>query len=178
MTQSTSVLNQTKQLEQSDIHDILRNDRRRRIIEILRDTGDTVTVSELSEQIASVETGETPPPRDVRKSVYVSLHQTHLPKLDDWGVINYDYRSKELTLLERAQEVEIYMEVVPADDIPWGMYYLGLGVLSLVTLTATRFDLAFLATLGVERWAWFYLLLFTVSATYQTISSNERKLQL
>lgn len=165
-------------LEQGEIHDILRNDRRRRIIKYLRDMDETISVSHLSEHIASLETGETPPPRDVRKSVYVSLHQTHLPKLDDWGIIEYDYRSKELTLLDKAEEVEVYMEIVGANNIPWGTYYLGISLLALVTFTATELNLLFIAELGLEFWSWFYVLVVALSAGFQTLSAQKRRISL
>ena len=167
-----------QRLEETQIHDILRNDRRRRVIRHLRETDDRVSVSDLSEHIASVEAGESPAPRDVRKSVYVSLHQTHLPKLDEWGVIDYDDRAKELSLEERVEEVVVYMEVLGPDEIPWGMYYLGLGVLALVTLVETRMGLFFPEVLTIEFWAWFYLLLFTFSALYQTLTTSKRSLLL
>lgn len=167
-----------QQLDQTEIHDILRNERRRHIISHLKECDETIAVSDLSEHIASVESGESPAPRNVRKSVYVSLHQTHLPKLDDWGIIDYDYRSKELTLLERVEEVEVYMEVVQPNDIPWGAYYLGLGVLALVTLLVTKLRIIHPTELGFEFWAWFYLVLVTLSAAYQTWENSSRKLIL
>ncbi len=102
-----------RELDESQIHNVLRNERRRETIRYLRQAGDSLAVDDLAEHIATLETGETPPPRNVRKSVYVSLHQTHLPKLDDLGIVEYDQRSKELLLKDRAREVEVYMEVVP-----------------------------------------------------------------
>ena len=74
-------------LESSQIHDILRNDRRRLAIKCLRENEGTLSVRDLSEDVASRETGERPAPRDKRRSVYVSLHQTHLPKLDDLEIV-------------------------------------------------------------------------------------------
>jgi hypothetical protein len=77
-------------LDEGDIHDVLRNERRRHTLELLRDNGETSSVRDLSEEVAALETGESPPPRNIRQSVYVSLHQTHLPKLDDLGIAVYD----------------------------------------------------------------------------------------
>lgn len=165
-------------LEKSEIHDILRNDRRRRIIQYLRETDHIVTVNDLSERIASIESGESPAPRNVRKSVYVSLHQTHLPKLDEWDVIEYDDQSKEVVLQDTAQEVEVFMEVVPVGDIPWENYYLGLGLLATVTLLAAKLGVAPVSELGVEFWAWFYILLFTLSSLYHTWQSTSQKVRL
>ena len=167
-----------RKLDESEIHDILRNDRRRRIIRRLRDVDGTVSVNDLSEHIASVESGEDPAPRNVRKSVYVSLHQTHLPKLDEWGVIDYDPQSKDLHLNERVEEVVVYMEVLSPVEIPWGMYYLGLGVLALLTLVQVRMGLFYPEQLTIEFWSWFFLILLTLSALYQTLTTRKQKLVL
>jgi predicted transcriptional regulator len=120
------------ELDETDIHDVLRNDRRRLVIERLQAVEDgSESVRELSERIAAEESGESPPPRNIRQSVYVSLHQTHLPKLDDLGIVEYDSDSKRVRLAECADEVAVYMEVVPQDGISWAEYYLGVGLLGL-----------------------------------------------
>jgi predicted transcriptional regulator len=120
------------ELDETDIHDVLRNDRRRLVIERLQSAENgSESVRELSERIAAAESGESPPPRNIRQSVYVSLHQTHLPKLDDLGIVAYDSDSKEVRLAECADEVAVYMEVVPQDGISWAEYYLGVGILGL-----------------------------------------------
>lgn len=163
-------------LDPGQIHNVLRNDRRRQAIQHLRRADEPVTVDALSEHIASVETGESPPPRDVRKSVYVSLHQTHLPKLDELDIVAYDQRDQRIELRDRAEEVEVYMEVVPEEDIPWSTYYLGLSLLGVVSLLAVRFDLLFLSSFGMEFWAWYFLVLVGVSALYH--SYVERNVRL
>ncbi|WP_128477822.1 DUF7344 domain-containing protein [Halorussus pelagicus] len=163
------------ELDPGEIHNVLRNDRRRRAIQHLRDSEGAIGVDALAEHIASVETGESPPPRDVRKSVYVSLHQTHLPKLDDLEIIDYDQRDQRLELRERAEEVEVYMEVVSEDDISWSTYYLGVSALGLVTLLAVRLDLLFVSSLGVGFWSWYFLALFGLSATYHWYTERSRR---
>lgn len=96
-------------LEEGEIHDILRNDRRREVIEFLFEHDRRTTIRELSEHIAAIESGEDPPPRNVRQSVYVSLHQTHLPKLEGLGVVDYDTDSKDIELHDQAELVATYM---------------------------------------------------------------------
>ena len=167
---------ESSDLEESQIHNVLRNDRRRRTIKHLRETDGTMTVDELAEHIATLETGESPAPRKVRKSVYVSLHQTHLPKLDDLGIVEYDQRSKELTLQERAKEVEVYMEVVAPSDVSWATYYLGLGLLELVALLATSLDLFTIELLNFSFWTWTFLVFFLASAGYHIYSHREKTL--
>ena len=124
-----------RSLSPAEIHDVLRNDRRRLVLERLRENGGTETVSELAEHIGAIEAGESPPPRNVRQSVYVSLHQTHLPKLDDLGIVTYDADGKTVELDARATDLDAYLDVSAADD---GMpvVYLGLGVIGAVSLLA------------------------------------------
>ncbi len=164
------------ELDESQIHNVLRNDRRRETIRYLRQTGDSLAVDDLAEHIATLETGESPPPRNVRKSVYVSLHQTHLPKLDDLGIVEYDQRSKELVLNDRAREVEVYMEVVAEHDVSWPTYYLGLGILEFIVLFAAKLHLFSIQLLDFEFWTWFFLTFFLVSALYHIYNGQERSL--
>jgi len=161
-------------LETGQIHDILRNDRRRLAIKCLRERGDSMSVRDLSEQVAARETGESPAPRDKRRSVYVSLHQTHLPKLDDLGIVEYDTDAKEVTLRDRAAEVTTYMEVVPRYGITWAEYYLVLGILGFGTVLATSLGTPLLGTIGTTTVAAAYLLLLTGSASYHVYSQDRR----
>ncbi len=124
-------------LAESEIHDVLRNDRRRLTLDALRDADrDGLSVRELSEEIAATETDERPPPRDKRQSVYVSLLQTHLPKLDELGIVAYDEDDKEVRLRDRAREVAVYTEVVPAYGLSWGEFYVGLGLVGMLVAVA------------------------------------------
>lgn len=96
-------------LDEAVIHDVLRNERRRLVLERLRDTDDEQAVGDLAEHIAEVESGESPPPRNVRQSVYISLHQTHLPKLDTLHIVTYDSSAKVVSLGTSAVELEPYL---------------------------------------------------------------------
>ena len=160
------------ELDPSEIHDVLRNDRRRLVIERLRDGEGGEAVRDLAEHIAGVESGENPPPRNVRQSVYVSLHQTHLPKLDKLGIVTYDSNSKEVELAGRASEVAVYLEVVPKYAISWGEYYLGVGLLGLCSLLGWYVRVPVLADVGAAPIAFVLLALITLSAAYQVIGQE------
>ncbi|ELZ94246.1 hypothetical protein C440_11513 [Haloferax mucosum ATCC BAA-1512] len=95
-------------LDEADIHDVLRNERRRLTLERLRDSDGTESVGDLAEHIAEVESGESPPPKNVRQSVYISLHQTHLPKLDTLHIVAYDSAAKMVSLGATAAELDPY----------------------------------------------------------------------
>lgn len=152
-------------LEEGEIHDILRNGRRRLTIEILRENGGVATVRDLSEWIATKETGEEPPPRDKRQSVYVSLHQTHLPKLDTLGIVSYDPEEKEVVLEDRVQEVEVYMEVIPQYGLSWAEFYFGFALLGLLTVVAVLVRVPGISGVGITAVSGvFFLALMGLSA--------------
>lgn len=149
-------------LDEGDVHDVLRNARRRELISYLSRHDRFATIQELAEHIAAFETGEEPPPRNVRQSVYVSLHQTHLPKLEALGVVEYDTDSKDVRLRDRAERIEEYMEPNRGDDVRPELY-VGLGALgALLSVAATVVDVdGGLATLPV-------FLVILLLASYQT----------
>ncbi|RQG93762.1 DUF7344 domain-containing protein [Natrarchaeobius oligotrophus] len=70
----------------------IENERRRLIVDVVSRIDDRITIRKLSEIVASAEL-EKPAGQltsKERKRVYVALYQTHLPKLDDVDVIDYD----------------------------------------------------------------------------------------
>ena len=126
-------------LDEEEIHDVLRNARRRELISFLSQHDGYATIQDLSEHIAALESGTDPPPRNVRQSVYVSLHQTHLPKLEALGVVDYDTDAKDVRLRDRATEIEEYMQPTNGKGRP--ELYVGLGALgALLSIVATIVD--------------------------------------
>jgi len=161
------------ELEAVEIHDVLSNERRQMVLDRLRESGGTMSARDLSEHIAEHETGESPPPRNIRQSAYVSLHQTHLPKLDELGIVEYDESEKTVTLDEAAsREVGVYMETVPKYGISWSEYYFGVSVLGLLLLAATHIGVPLIASIDAAVWTGAVLLLVAVSAAYQTIQQG------
>ena len=160
-------------LKRTEIHDVLRNDRRRLVLSRLRDAEVPISVRELSEYIAGVEAGETPAPRNVRQSVYVSLHQTHLPKLDDLGIV--EQVDDGVTLSRHADEVTVYLEVVPKHGLSWGEYYLGLAVLGLLVQFAGFVGVPLIRGISAVSLATVFFALFALSAMYH-ISTQQSTL--
>jgi predicted transcriptional regulator len=161
-------------LEEGEIHDVLRNDRRRLTLEALREEDGQSTVRDLSEVVAARETGEDPPPRDKRQSVYVSLHQTHLPKLDELGIIEYDGDSKEVTLQQKVEEVEVYMEVVPEYGLSWAEAYFGLALLGLLTAVAAVIGVPGISSVSLTYLVIGYFLLQLIASAYHVVSHQDR----
>lgn len=156
------------ELAEGEIHDVLRNDRRRMVLELLGDAGEPVTTRELSEAIAAREADADPPPRDVRQSVYISLQQTHLPKLAGLGVVDYDENTKEVTPATNASTLGVYMEVVPKYGLAYSEFYGALGVLGVLLVVAARIGVPVVGALSAGTWAVVVFCVVVASAAYQT----------
>jgi len=103
--------------------------RRRYILHYLMREDREVSLRELSMQLAAWENDVH---RDAvthkqRMRVYTALRQSHLPKLDENDVVEFDSSAGVIELTDDASELEVYLDVVPHDEIPWSTYYLGLG---------------------------------------------------
>jgi hypothetical protein len=72
--------------------EILKNGRRRMVLEELAAAEGEITLSDLSETIAARENDKTVAEisSEERKRVYVGLYQAHLPKMDDAGVVQFN----------------------------------------------------------------------------------------
>jgi DNA-binding transcriptional ArsR family regulator len=157
---------------------MLSNQRRRYVIHHLKQRGEQVTVRDLSRQVAAWENGVGVEELDYkqRKRVYTSLHQTHLPKLDDAGVVEYDRDRGTVSLGSAAVELDVYMEVVSEDELPWSVYYLGLSLLSLLTVPLVWMDVFPLSLLPDAAFAALVAGAFGLSAAAQTYYSRDSRL--
>ncbi|WP_049969514.1 DUF7344 domain-containing protein [Haladaptatus cibarius] len=109
--------------------EILTNARRRYTLSYLRSQSGAVSIGELAEAVAAWEndTSVELVSSKERKSVYTSLYQTHLPKMADAGIIDYDRQRGNVRLDERANELDEYL--YPASETSnWSVYYLGLAL--------------------------------------------------
>jgi hypothetical protein len=150
----------------------LRNERRRYAIKQLRMHLEPVSVRELSERVAEEESGESPAPRNLRESVYNSLHQTHLPKLDERDVIEYDRDRKMVELLVDANQVNAYMEVASGYGVTWATLYRTLGVGSLLAIVAVNANAPLLSAVPTLVVAVVCLVAFGLATTYELWSSR------
>lgn len=120
------------QLEQ--IFEILSNERRRLVLQYLQQHpgDDTVDFRTLVDHVAAQENGIIKEQLDSsdRKCVYTALRQTHLPKLDTVGIINFDRRRGSVELNGKAEDVFQYMSYTPERNLFWSRVYLAVAVLS------------------------------------------------
>lgn len=157
-------------LDETTIYEVLSSDRRLETIRYLQREENPVDVDELSSAIARIETGEDDPGSDAEKTVYVSLHQTHLPKLDDLDIVEYDTDERKIALADSFKDVAIYMEVVPGTEISWSEIYLAVGVIGIATVAAHELGAPLVASVPLQYWAVIYLGVVSVAAFYQMMT--------
>lgn len=85
---------QATSISKNDAFYILQNPRRRAVLRYLLEHEDEeqFTLSDLTEEVAAWEHETTVQELtyDERQRVYISLYQSHLPALDEYGIIEYD----------------------------------------------------------------------------------------
>jgi DNA-binding transcriptional ArsR family regulator len=147
-----------------DLFHLLRNRRRRFALHYLKHSEDTVDVGDLATQVAAWENevAVEQVTSKQRRRVYNALQQTHVPELEDTGVV--DVERREVALTDRAEELDIYLEVVPERDIPWSEYYLALGAVSLATLVVVWLNIGVFAAVSGIAAGMFVAVAFLVSA--------------
>jgi hypothetical protein len=130
-----------QQLSTETVFETLSNRRRRFTLHYLSQVGESVTIRELSTQIAAWENGvelHAVTPKQ-RKRVYTALHQTHLPTMDRLDVIVYAKDRKTISITDQIQEFDLYLDIVPSDDLPWSQFYLLLSaVISVLIVIAVQ----------------------------------------
>lgn len=120
-------------LSQDEVYDLLSNARRRFTISYLREHSGPVAVSDLSQEVAAWENDVT---RDELtdqqvKRVYVSLYQTHLPKLSEVGIVDYDQDAGRVELTSSVSELDTYLPEQESAETSWQMVYVGVALVGL-----------------------------------------------
>lgn len=107
-----------------ELFDALCSKRRLYVLRHLRDVGGEASLEALVDAVAAMEYGKHPDEldREERRRIYISLYQTHLPKLGDRGLVRWDDEDT-VTLL-----VEDYLPVDRDAGGRWHRYYLALAV--------------------------------------------------
>jgi len=135
------------------VFETLSSRRRRFTLHYLSQVGESVTIRELSTQIAAWENGvelHAVTPKQ-RKRVYTALHQTHLPTMDRLDVIVYAKDRKTISITDQIQEFDLYLDFVPPNDLPWSQFYLLLSaVISVLVVIAVQGVTPFSSVGGFE----------------------------
>jgi DNA-binding transcriptional ArsR family regulator len=155
-------------LSQDVIFDILSSPRRRYVLYYLRKEGGPIDLTQLAERVAAWENKTTVEnlTNQERKRVYVSLYQTHVPKLSDVGIVSYDQESGMVDITEQAHEVDTYL-TRSEETFPWQRIYLVLASLGALLLLFVSFDFAGFAGVSEIVVATVVILVFAITAVLQ-----------
>ncbi|MFB6079797.1 MAG: hypothetical protein ABEJ81_02170 [Haloferacaceae archaeon] len=127
-----------------ELFDALCSARRLYVLRHLRETGGEASLGALVDAVASMEYGKRPEDldRDERRRIYVSLYQTHLPKLGERGLVRWD-DGDTITLL-----VDDYLPGDGRGGVRWERYYLVLTVCWAAVVVLAAVDVGPFAALG------------------------------
>lgn len=163
---------------EGEMFDVLSNRRRRFALHALNRSGETVEIGRLAEQIAAWENDV-----DVaavtsgkRKRVYTALQQTHLPRMDEAGVVAFDKRAGTVRTTDAAADVDVYLDVVRGREIPWSAYYVGLSALCASILVALEVGVPPLTRFPTDAWFALAVVAFAVSSVAHLLATRKRRL--
>lgn len=113
---------------------LLRNHRRRYLLQYLAREGNPADFDAIVDTVAAWE-NDVPVDEvtaDQRKRVYVSLTQTHLPKLDDADIIEYDEEDGVVRRLPRAEQLERHLDIERGGRRLWPVLYFTASLVGVV----------------------------------------------
>ena len=149
-----------------DVFEVLRNQRRRFVLQYLKQLDGPVELGDLAQQVAAWEydtTVDAVTPEQ-RKRVYTTLQQTHLPKMDTAGMLSFDSDTGTIEPTEGTRDVSIYLEIVPGGEFPWRELYLSLGAVSCALVAALWLEIYPLTLVSNLAWAAIIAIALTVTA--------------
>lgn len=153
-------------LSRETVFEVLRNKRRRYALHHLKQEEERVEIGTLAEQVAAWEydTGIEELSSQQRQRVYVSLVQSHLQMMAEKGVVSVDDDGGTVGLTEEAASLDVYLDVVPDNDIRWGQYYAGVASLNALILGVGALDPLFLAQAPDALWTMAIAVVFLLAA--------------
>lgn len=142
------------------LFDLLRNRRRRYVLQYLETHAGVIRMSDLADALAEWEMEDEGAyvTHKERKRAYVSLYQTHLPKLDDVDIINYNQPRGTIEFGPDYQYVQEYLHHSHSGTLLWNRLYLSGCFVTSSILGLAQFTVFPFVT--VPDVAWFVLVLF------------------
>lgn len=173
---------ETIDIPMDEIFHILQNERRRNVLQYLRDTDGPVRMRDVAEQVAAWEHDTTVQAltSDQRQRVYIPLYQSHLPKLDKAGLIEYQQKRGIVERKPLADTFDRFLEVNPESESEsepepasepasentreseWDDYYIGAAGIGAVILLGAVFELPFFSVFSGIALSAIILLMFTL----------------
>jgi len=163
-------------LSEDTVFELLSNRRRRLAIHALKRADGGVSVSELSTRVTAWERGVDPESVDYqdRRTVHTTLTRSHLPMLDENGVVEYDAESDLVESTAVLDDLEVYVRVLRGREIPWSLHYLGVSALVVLVTVAVAVGAPLVAALSPIDAGVFAVTAFSVSAVLHRYGERAR----
>ncbi|WP_254764801.1 DUF7344 domain-containing protein [Natrinema marinum] len=174
---SVANADEDERLSKDVIFELLKNRRWREVLAYLLEADETVTLGELAEQIAAWEndTDVNALSSDQRKRVYVALYQTHLPKMDDAGIVEYDQDRGLISLSDNADLLMMYLDTDSHRQDRWDRWYAGVSVTGASLLGAAFFGVPVLSALPMLGLAGTVIVAFLLLSTAHAVTNHRRE---
>ncbi|MDG5819623.1 hypothetical protein [Natronococcus sp. A-GB7] len=167
------IVSDDDELPVDEIFHILQNERRRMVLEYLQETDGSVRMRDVAEQVAAWENETTVQEltSDQRQRVYIPLYQSHLPKLDKAGIIDYQQNRGVVERRPLARQLDYYLNADSNTSAAaatgneggtdWDDYYIGAAGAGAVLLLGAILELPLLSIITGIGLSALILLMFT-----------------
>ena len=159
-------------LTQAELFDVFSNARRRRAVQYLTRRGGSCDLAPLVEQVAAWENDIDPEEvtRTQRRRVYISLYQTHLPMLEEHGIVDWDPDDHAIELIPPEEIFEPYLDHRLEDQRPWHRLYATVTAAGVIALALSWLSIGPLTTTVAPVVALALCLLVLALAVLQHVS--------
>lgn len=161
------------------LFELLSSPRRRFILYYLHEVSGETTLQDLADEVGAWEYDKAVEDltRQESKRVYVSLYQTHIPKLANSGIIEYDSDSGDIKLTDNVNEFGPYLGWEDRSR-SWQPIYLGLGAASAALYGLVTFDVGPFAAISEVIVGFGIVAAFSMVATWQFIASRRARVNM
>jgi Flp pilus assembly protein TadB len=123
-----------RELSQAELFDVFSNARRRQTVRYLKRQGGECDLAPLVEQVAAWENEiiADEVTRTQRRRVYISLYQTHLPMLEDHGIVEWNPDAHTIELIPSNEVFEPYLDRRLDQQRPWHRFYAAVTALGVL----------------------------------------------
>lgn len=170
---------QREDLNKDEVYDILSNQRRRVALRYLFQRENSCPVSELVDVVAGWEATHTGADRSdkLEASVYSAMVQSHLPRMADYGFVEYDSDARLVSLTDKGRLIEPYLDLNHRTERAWVGIYVGVSLIGIVLMLSGRFGIGvdlsdrYLATVGIV----FFVIVFLLSTIHGLMLYRRRR---